>query len=382
MRSHLRSCPISRITRSASVGNRSLMDHLVRLTYPILWLAVFARQLCLPVPAILFLMMAGALSERGGLNAGAVLLVGVLGCLAGDLVWFEAGRRWGSRVMRLLCSLSVDPRYCVQRARTVFARWGLRSLFVAKFVPGLDGVTPPLAGMDGVSRKSFLSYDAVGAFFWSTFYAGIGYVFADRLEIATSYVNRFGDLLALGIGIPLVIYIGWRGMVLFRMVRELRLRKLSPSMLQEKLGANEKIAVIDLLSFEEGEESAGIPGAIRIDPKRIRSHTHVVIPEDLDVVLYCSSLRELTSARVAISLRKKGIPKVWILDGGLSAWKSLGYPVVPLPSTNAAAVERLGIRILDDRGLHIDVAKSHPSELSGRGPRPRKERHVRPIGNG
>jgi rhodanese-related sulfurtransferase len=156
--------------------------------------------------------------------------------------------------------------------------------------------------------------------------------------------------------------------------------KLSPSLLQGKLSANQKIAVIDLLSFEEGDEPAGIPGAIRIDPKRIRSRTYVIIPEDLEVVLYCSSVRELTSARVAISLREKGIPKVWILEGGLYAWKSLGYSVEPLPATNAAAVERLGIRILDDKGIHIDVAKRSPSEYLGSPRKPQRKRPVRPIG--
>ncbi len=115
------------------------------------------------------------------------------------------------------------------------------------------------------------------------------------------------------------------------MVLELRLRKLSPSLLHQKLKANEKVAVIDLLNFEDGENLAGIPGAIRVDPKRLRSRTHVVIPEDLEVVLYCSSARALTSARVALSLRKKGIPRVWILDGGLAAWQEQGLPVSPVP---------------------------------------------------
>jgi rhodanese-related sulfurtransferase len=192
-------------------------------------------------------------------------------------------------------------------------------------------------------------------------YAGIGYAFADRLEVATSYVTRFGDMLALGIGLPLTIYIGWRAAVLIRMVRELRLRRLTPSQLQQKLNGNQKIAVIDLLNFEEGEPLDGISGAIRIDPKRLRSRTHVIVPQDLEIVIYCTSNRELTSARVAVSLQKKGMPKVSILDGGLDAWKKEGFPVSPVPASSREAIERFGIQILDQETPRTPLLRKYLS---------------------
>ena len=54
--------------------------YLIHTTYPILFLSVFARQLCLPVPAILFLLSGGALAGTGRLSFTAILLVAVLGC--------------------------------------------------------------------------------------------------------------------------------------------------------------------------------------------------------------------------------------------------------------------------------------------------------------
>jgi membrane protein DedA with SNARE-associated domain len=126
-----------------------LSNHALSITYLILWAAIFARQICLPVPANLFLLTAGALSRGGGLNMGLILCVRILGCLAGDLVWYEAGRHWGSQIMWILCAFSGVPT-TAQRAHEVLGRWGLRSLILAKFIPGLDGVTPPLAGIEGV----------------------------------------------------------------------------------------------------------------------------------------------------------------------------------------------------------------------------------------
>jgi membrane protein DedA with SNARE-associated domain/rhodanese-related sulfurtransferase len=325
------------------------------MTYLILWAAVFGRQICLPVPANLFLLTAGALARDGGLNMSLVLCVGILGCLAGDLVWFEAGRHWGSQIMRILCAFSGDPHYSAQRAHKVFGRWGLRSLILAKFIPGLDGVTPPLAGIEGSDRSAFLAYDSLGSFLWTALYAGLGYLFANRLTLIAASMARFEAVLAAAIGIPLVCYVAWRIGIIAQMLHHLRLRRITPLLLNERIMAGELIAIIDLLDFEEAhEDRAGIPGAVRMDPARLRSRLRVVVPEDLGLVLYCSSSGEFTSARVAVALRKKGISNVWVLEGGLRAWKKEGLPVTLRLSTSAEAEERFGIKVVEDEP-HVTV---------------------------
>jgi membrane protein DedA with SNARE-associated domain/rhodanese-related sulfurtransferase len=323
------------------------MQNIVRITYPFLWVAIFARQLCLPVPAVFFLMTAGALAGRGELKFSLILAVSTLGCLTADLIWFEAGRRWGSRIIRLLCSLSADPRFCVRRARSSFERWGLPSVMVVKFLPGLDAITPPLAGAEGASRAIFLGYDTIGALLWSSLYAGLGYFFADRLDSVAAILSRFSSALVLWIGVPLILYVGWRTMLLVQMIHYLHLRRISPAELNARLDRYLKIAIIDLLNFEDGDTNVGISGAIRINPARLRRRSRLVMPNDLEIILYCSSVREITSARVALALRKKGIPKVWILEGGLKRWIKEGYPVTSnLADPKDRAVE-LGIRVID-----------------------------------
>jgi len=150
------------------------IHHTLRITYFVLWSVVFASQAGVPIPATLFLLAAGALSRAGALNPLFVLGVSLLGCLGADLIWFEAGRRWGDQIVRILCSFSRDPHHTAKRVHEVFHRWGLRSLLLSKFVPGLGGVTPPLAATEGSRRTAFLAYDAVGSLLWSATYAGLG----------------------------------------------------------------------------------------------------------------------------------------------------------------------------------------------------------------
>ena len=73
------------------------------------------------------------------------------------------------------------------------------------------------------------------------------------------------------------------------------------------IGFGGEIAVVDLLRFEEDPEGmAAIPGAVRLDPLEIRRKKRIVIPSDVNLVLYCRSRNSFVSARVAVAMRKHG----------------------------------------------------------------------------
>ncbi len=323
---------------------------LPQLTYGGVALSVLANQLCLPVPAIVFLMAAGALSAHGYMQASTVVLLSVLACLLADGLWFWLGRKWGSQAMRLLCRLTADPRRCSRDAHDRFSRYGLPLLCVAKFLPGLDGLMPPLAGAEAVSPAAFVGLDAIGSLIWSIFYVGVGYAFSEQLEIAVGWAKHFGTALTLLIGVPFGLYIGWRGLILMRMIRQLRVRLISAPMLHQKLRSGSKLALLDLLDFEEetGSESPqAIPGAFRIDPSRLRHSPRIAVPDDVEIVLYCSSRRDIVSARAAVALKRIGVENVWVLEGGLDSWREKGLPLSQFPEAPGAVAERLGVRLPD-----------------------------------
>jgi membrane protein DedA with SNARE-associated domain/rhodanese-related sulfurtransferase len=320
--------------------------YLVHTTYPILFLAVLARQLCLPVPALLFLLSGGALAGSGHLSFAGVLLAAVLGCVLADLFWFEAGRLRGKRVLRLLCEFTSDPSYCIRRSREMFAKRGLRLLLIAKFVPGLDGICPPLAGMLGASRGAFLLHDAGGATLWAAAYIGCGFIFAKQLDQVAQHLSAVATLVVLIFGVPLVLLFALKLTQLILMIRLLRRMHILPEMLKSRLDSGAKIGVIDLLRFEEDPEGvAAIPGALRLDPLELRRKKRVVVPTGVDLVLYCRSRNSFVSARVAAVMRKHGIRNVHILTGGLEAWKARGLPLSDEFASTEAALARLGIEM-------------------------------------
>jgi membrane protein DedA with SNARE-associated domain/rhodanese-related sulfurtransferase len=320
----------------------------LQLTYAGVGLAVFANQLCLPIPSIVFLMAAGAVSAHGGMRASFIIFLGVLGCLAADGIWFWFGRRWGSQAMRLLCRFSADPRSCSRNASNKLHRYGLPLLCVSKFIPGLDGLMPPLSGAEGVSFASFLALDSVGALLWSGGYVGVGYLFSNELDLAIDWAKHFGTAFGIAIGLPLAFYASWRGLVLMRMIRRLRLRRITPPMLARKLKSDSKVAVLDLVDFEEetdGKSVATIPGAFSVDPSRLRKSPHITVPDNVKIILSSAAGRDMVSARAALALKRIGIDKVWVLEGGLKAWREQGFPISRSLEVPEAVAERLGVRL-------------------------------------
>lgn len=348
--------------------------YLVHTTYLILFISVFARQLCIPVPAILFLLSGGALAGSGKLSYSGILAVAVLGCVLADLVWFEAGRLRGKRVLRLLCTFAPDPSYCIRKARTVFAKKGLPLLLIAKFVPGLDGICPPLAGMAGSSRAGFIAYDAGGSTLWAGAYITCGFIFARELDKVARYTSVFANALILIFGVPLLLFFIWKMVLLVRMVRLLRSWQITPQLLKARLDAGEKVGVIDLLRFEEDPQDVTvIPGAVRLDPLDIRHKRRVVMPPGLDLVLYCRSKNSFVSARVAAAMRKHGIQRIYVLAGGLAAWEYQGFPVTLEFAQPEAELTRLGIEVYPPWNVTATKAPHSRKILSLRRSREAKE---------
>ena len=160
------------------------------------------------MPGPLFLLATGALAAAGKLEFIPAVALFIVASVLADCVWYEAGRRRGDKVLHFLHGLTRDPDAHDRRAKKTFARYGPQLLLVAKFIPGLDAVSPPLAGTSGTSRLRFLTFDLVGAGIYSCAYAGLGYIFSHDLDRAASYVGRVGTAVA-GLGLAaLIIYAG------------------------------------------------------------------------------------------------------------------------------------------------------------------------------
>jgi membrane protein DedA with SNARE-associated domain/rhodanese-related sulfurtransferase len=300
---------------------------LIRHGPPLIFAVVLVEQLGLPIPALPFLLAGVALAAAGKFSLWLGLLAVLVACLIPDLLWFYLGRYRGHQGLGFLCRISLEPDSCVRRTQNVFTKYGLRGLLLSKFVTGMSTVAPPLAGMARVPVGRFLLVDALGALLYGGSLLGIGYLFSNQIQqIGDAIAGVGSSALWLVVGVA-VLYGGYKYWQRQSLLRELRTARITIEELRRKLEAGENPIIVDLRSKEELEQ----------DPLVIRGAVHFLLdeidqrrnelPRDRDIIVYCSCPNEVTSARAALQLHRKGFTRVRPLLGGLEAWREGKHPL-------------------------------------------------------
>lgn len=254
----------------------------------ILTVVLFLDQLAVPVPPEPFLLGAGALAAEHRLDpllAGALALAAAQ---AGNAIWYVLGRVKGTRILRVLCSLSLEPDSCVRRMEDSFTKYGTKSLLIAKFIPGLNTVSPAMAGIVRVKAVPFFAANGVGTLLWIGTWGLLGYLFHRQLERVVHVAASLGSWSLAGMIGAVVLYGTSKYLQRRRILDALRAERISVDELKRMLDAREPVIVVDArhgLALEA--EPYLIPGALRIAPEEIDAR-HGEIPRDRPVVVYCT----------------------------------------------------------------------------------------------
>ncbi|HEY4415069.1 MAG TPA: VTT domain-containing protein [Verrucomicrobiae bacterium] len=302
-------------------------EFLIQHGLPILFGIVLLEQIGIPIPAAPWFLAAGALAAAGHFNAVAGLLLATLACLIADTVWFYIGKFHGARVLSLLCKFSLEPDSCVRRTVNVFERYGWRGILIAKFIPGMSTITPPLAGMSGTNATRFLFFDALGALLYCGVYLSLGWLFSDQIaQFGAAFTHIGGNILRAGL-IVIAIYIIWKYWQRQRLLRELRMVKIDVTELRKLIDGEPKPWILDLRSQTELEKDpVVILGAIHLAFDEVEKRCQE-FPRDCEIITYCDCPNEITSAKTALHLRKRGFAHVRPLLGGFTAWRTANHPL-------------------------------------------------------
>jgi len=285
---------------------------------------VLIEQAGLPIPAYPLLIIAGAWSAQGGAPYAAILAAAVAACLVADVGWYTAGNRLGSRVLRAMCKLSLEPDSCVSHTERVFTRFGTKVLTFAKFVPGLGAVATAMSGVVGASLAAFVFFDVIGATLWAGLGIALGIIFHDAVdsvfaELAT--LGRIGAFVILAIFAAFLALKWWRRHQFFQ---ELRMSRISVEELSRLREARRAHVLIDARPSASRVRDGMIPGAVPFETL-VKELTGV--PPRGEAVVYCACPNEATAARLAKQLITMGFHPVRPLAGGIHAWLAAGFAI-------------------------------------------------------
>jgi membrane protein DedA with SNARE-associated domain/rhodanese-related sulfurtransferase len=310
---------------------QQLLFHISHYGLLIVGLNVLLNQVGLPVPVVPTLIMAGTLAATGGLPFPELFAVAVLACLIADCAWYWVGEKYGIRVLKTLCRISLEPDSCVNQTQSQFDRWGVNSLVIAKFVPGWSTIAPPLAGALRIGWWRFILLSVLAAMLWVG--AGLlgGMIFKAQVERLLIQLDRYGSRAAAGAILLLGAYIAYKWWERRRFYKMLRMARISVGELYDLIQKGAQPLIIDVRSATARElEPHWIPGAVAISIDQVDAHLKG-LPRDRDIILYCTCPSEASAARVAKMLMNRGFKRVRPLQGGLEAWVAAGHPVTQAP---------------------------------------------------
>jgi membrane protein DedA with SNARE-associated domain/rhodanese-related sulfurtransferase len=302
--------------------------------YLILFAIVLLETFSFPVPASVALFVAGAAAAHGSFSILGTLACGLGAMLLGDSLMYALGRYTGWWLLGLLCRLSLHPEACILRSADAFFKRGRTLLVFAKFVPGINTLAPPMAGSMQMRFLPFLRYDFLGTLLYVGAYLFAGFLFSGALNSVTKGYRAFNHVLS---WILIIAALGYAALQLWFWVRAKALR-YAPTIETEEAAADLAAGhaiVYDVRSHGYYDaRTMRIKGSRRLDPNAFHQW-HNQIPGGVHIYLYCTCVREATSARVALLLLEQGVA-CRVIRGGLRKWKAAGLPLERVPSEEVA----------------------------------------------
>jgi membrane protein DedA with SNARE-associated domain/rhodanese-related sulfurtransferase len=305
----------------------------------VVFLNVLLEQLGLPVPALPALVVAGALAADGRLPLAKLCALVLAACVIGDGSWYLAGR-----VMRLLCRISLTPDFCVSQTQATFERWGAKALIVAKFVPGLSMIAPPLAGATHMSYPRFAVLSALGSSLWIGAALLAGILLRSEITGLLPKLAGVGEAAVLTLVVLLAAYIAYKWRERRRFYAAFDMARISVAELYAQLQASAAPLILDVRSATAQDlDRRQIPGALRVPMSDVQQQL-AGLPREREVILYCTCPNEASAAQAARVLLNHGFRRVRPLLGGLDAWVAAGHAVeeVPAAGTDVATSTRTG----------------------------------------
>jgi membrane protein DedA with SNARE-associated domain/rhodanese-related sulfurtransferase len=279
------------------------------------------------VPAAPTLIVAGAMAAEGKLPLPSLFAYSVMACLVADCGWYLVGQKYGIRVLKTLCKISLEPDSCVSQTQSRFERWGINSLAIAKFIPGLAIIAPPMAGAMRIGWLRFVLLTTCASALWVGASLGAGVLFKSQIARLLQHLSDFGSIAGAGAAILLALYIAFKWWERRRFYKMLRMARISVADLYDLVQTGASPLIIDVRSSTaRALEPRWIPGALHV-PLQDVAHRLKELPRDRDIILYCTCPSEASAARVAKILMNHGFKRVRPLHGGLDAWVAAGYAV-------------------------------------------------------
>ena len=144
-----------------------------------------------PAPGQTIMVAAAIYAGYGRLNIWGVAAIAFVAAVMGDNIGYWIGIRGGRKIAHKYGKYIFLTPERLERAERFFARRGNRIVLVARFIDGIRQFNGIIAGITAMPWRTFLLYNAIGAFLWVGWWTTIAYVLGNHLVEIIDHAHRY-----------------------------------------------------------------------------------------------------------------------------------------------------------------------------------------------
>jgi len=195
----------------------TIIQYLQSLMYSLGYFGIFILMVIessfIPFPSEVIIIPAGYLASKGELNLFLIIIIGVLGSIIGALINYYIGKFLGRNyILKKKKLLFINTNHLI-KSENFFKKYGGITTFIGRLIPAVRQYISLPAGFSNMNLLKFIGWTALGAGFWVTFLALLGYFIGEGVSksILTSYNFMLFIVLGVGILISIIIYFRKKG---------------------------------------------------------------------------------------------------------------------------------------------------------------------------
>jgi len=138
------------------------------------------------------IVSAAAFASKGHGSLAALLILGIIGTMKFDIIYWWAGRLWGERVIQIFSGRGKRSQKFVARVNRS-GRWlTWPAVVLSPFLPIPNALVYAAAGWTGMSWVTFLILDAIGSLAWVGMLAGLGWALGQSAIDVAQEISKYG----------------------------------------------------------------------------------------------------------------------------------------------------------------------------------------------
>jgi len=185
----------------------TLVETIGNMGYWGIFLLMFLESTFFPFPSEIIMIPAGYLAFKGEMNLYFVVIVGIVGSVAGALFNYYLAMHFGRKFLLKYGKYFFIKAETLDKLEAFFRKHGELSTFNGRLIPGIRQLISLPAGLAKMHLLKFSLYSALGAGIWVVVLVILGYLLGSNEALISQYLHTATMIALLSVVLITLFYI-------------------------------------------------------------------------------------------------------------------------------------------------------------------------------